>query len=274
MVVYAIFASVSIGKLFMAGIIPGLILTLFFLLAIYLWAKVAPSLGPASIKSKWRERIISLKGIWPVIILIILVLGGMMVGLFSVTEAAGIGAFGCLIIAIIMRKLSIKNITNSLNSTVKTTAMIFVILIGAMVFNYFIVLSGMPIQLSEAINSLSVPPVGILIAILLVYLILGCIMDTMAMTVLTLPIFLPILSNLGFDLIWFGIIFVVMGEFALITPPIGLNVFIIAGMVKEVPMYSLFKGIIPFLISLILLLVILIAFPQVALFLTHISAAK
>jgi TRAP-type C4-dicarboxylate transport system permease large subunit len=148
----------------------------------------------------------------------------------------------------------------------KTTAMLFVILIGAMIFNYFIVMSGVPNHLAGFIGGLAVPPLGILVAILCVYFILGCLMDTMAMTVLTLPIFLPVLANLGFDFIWFGIIFVVMCEFALITPPIGMNVFIISGMVKNVPMYVIFRGLAPFLASLIILIGILIAFPETALF--------
>lgn len=266
MVIYAIFAEVSIGKMFMGGIIPGLILMLLFMGVISIWARVDRQVGPASPRSGWKERILSLGSVWPVGALALIVLGGIWLGVFSATEAAGMGAFGAIVIGLGMRTLKIHNIYLSLVRAAKTTAMLFVILIGAMIFNYFIVMSGVPNHLAGFIGGLAVPPLGILVAILCVYFILGCLMDTMAMTVLTLPIFLPVLANLGFDFIWFGIIFVVMCEFALITPPIGMNVFIISGMVKNVPMYVIFRGLAPFLASLIILIGILIAFPETALF--------
>jgi C4-dicarboxylate transporter, DctM subunit len=266
MVIYAIFAEVSIGKLFMGGVIPGIILTLFFMLGIGIWTKMDPNLAPSSPNSSWTEKLKSLLGIWPVVVLAAIVLGGIWLGVFSATEAAGLGAFGALVIGLLSRTLNLMNIYKSLYATVKTSAMIFIIIIGAMIFNYFIVITGVPNQLAGFVQGLAIPAVGVLIAILLVYLVLGCLMDTMAMTVLTLPIFLPILSNLGYDYIWFGIIFVVMCEFALITPPVGMNVFIVSGMVRDVPMFTIFKGLTPFLISLTLLIIILIVFPQTALF--------
>lgn len=266
MVIYAIFAEVSIGKLFMGGVIPGIILTVLFMLGVTIWTKIDHNLAPSSPDSSWTEKLKALLGIWPVVILAAIVLGGIWLGVFSATEAAGIGAFGALVIGLGTRTLNLNKIYKSLYATVKTSAMIFVIIIGAMIFNYFIVITGVPGQLAGFVQDLAVPPVGILIAILLVYLILGCLMDTMAMTVLTLPIFLPILSYLGFDFVWFGIIFVVMCEFALITPPIGLNVFVVSGMVRDVPMYTIFKGLTPYLIALVILIILLIAFPQTALF--------
>jgi C4-dicarboxylate transporter, DctM subunit len=266
MVIYAIFAEVSIGKLFMGGIIPGIILTMFFMLSIILWTKIDRNVASSSPNAPWAEKLKSLMGIWPVLILAAIVLGGIWLGVFSATEAAGIGAFGALVIGLATRTLHLSKIYLSLYATIKTSAMIFVILIGAMIFNYFIVITGVPIQLADFVQGLAIPSVGILVTILIVYLILGCLMDTMAMTVLTLPIFLPILSNLGYDIVWFGIIFVVMCEFALITPPIGLNVFVVSGMVRDVPMSTIFKGLTPFLLSLIILIIILIAFPQIALF--------
>jgi C4-dicarboxylate transporter DctM subunit len=153
--------------------------------------------------------------------------------------------------------------------TISMTAMIFIILIGAMIFNYFIVLTGIPAELADMVKSIALPRLGVLIVILFVYLILGCIMDTFAMTVLTLPIFLPIVKSLGFDFVWFGVIFVIMIEIAGITPPVGMNTFVVAGMVKEVPMYTVFKGVVPFFFAMMLCVVLIIAFPQIAVILPN-----
>lgn len=267
MVIYAVFAEESVGKLFMGGFLPGILLTLLFIAVIYIWVKISPTTGPRGPQTTWKEKFGAAKDVWPVFILALLVLGGIWGGVFSPTEAAGVGAFAAFAIGLARKQMKLKSVLNSLSETVKTSAMVFTILIGAMIFNYFIVICGIPAQLAAVVESLALPPLGILICILFVYLILGCLMDTMAMTVLTLPIFLPILHNLGFDLVWFGIIFVIMCEMALVTPPIGMNVFIIAGMVKDAPMYSIFRGITPFLIAILVCLALVIAFPQIALFL-------
>jgi tripartite ATP-independent transporter DctM subunit len=267
MVIYAIFAEVSIGKLFMAGVIPGIILTLLFVAGIFIWTRINTNLAPSTPRSTWMERFKSVVGIWQVAILVLIVLGGIWLGIFSATEAAGAGAFAALVLGLFTRKLNTRNIYASVLRAAKSTTMIFVIIIGANIFNYFIVIAGVPNQLALMVEGLSIPPVGILMAILIVYLILGCIMDTMAMTVLTLPIFLPVLSNLGYDFIWFGIVYVVAVELALITPPMGMNIFVVSGMVRDVPMYTIFKGLTPFLIALCILIVMLVAFPEIALFL-------
>ncbi|MDD5703610.1 MAG: TRAP transporter large permease subunit [Dehalococcoidales bacterium] len=266
LVIYALFAEVSIGKLFMSGVLPGIILGILFVLTIFIWTKVNREAGPSGGKFSWIEKFISLKKSWPVIFLAVVIMGGLWTGIFTATEAAGIGAFAAFIIGLSMKNLKTKNVISSLDVTVRTSAMIFTILIGAMIFNYFIVMTGMPAQLATFVENLQIPAVGILIVILSVYFFLGCIMDTLAMTVLTLPIFLPIIHNLGFDLIWFGIIFIVMCEMAMITPPMGMNVFVIAGMARDVPMYTIYKGIGPFIIALVILLAVLISFPQIALF--------
>jgi len=270
MVIYALFAQVSIGKLFIGGVLPGLLLTALFMVSIYIWAKINPAIGPSGTKISWLERIKSIKSIWPVVILAGIILGGIWGGIITAMEAAGVGAFAAFIIGLILKKINWKNTKSSLETTLKTTAMIFTILIGAMIFNYFIVMSGIPTQLAAMVTKASLPSLGVLAVILFIYLILGCIMDTMAMTVLTLPIFLPILTNLGFDLVWFGIIFVIMCEMALITPPIGMNVFVISGMVKEVPMYKIFRGIWPFLGCIVACLILVIAFPQIPLALVNV----
>jgi C4-dicarboxylate transporter, DctM subunit len=265
MVIYALFAEVSVGKLFMSGVIPGLMLAILFIFAIFIWTRISKEIGPAGGRFTWSEKFKSLKGCWPVILLVIVVMGGLWSGIFTATEAAGVGAFSAFAIGLSKKTLNTKNIVNSLDATVRTTAMVFTILIGAMIFNYFIVMTGMPAQLATYVSNLQIPPVTTLVVILCIYFILGCVMDTMAMTVLTLPIFLPVITNLGFDLIWFGVIFIVMCEMAMITPPIGMNVFVISGMVRDVPMYTIYKGIGPFLICIIALLATLIAFPQIPL---------
>lgn len=267
MVIYAIFAEASVGRLFMGGILPGILMTVLLISAIFIWVKMSPTLAPRAKKSSLMERIIAFKDIWPVAILALIVLGGIYGGVFTAMEAAGVGAFGALAIGLILRKIKGPGIISALNNAITTSAMVFVIMIGAMVFNYFIVLSGLPAQLADVVLGFGLPPIGVLFCILFVYFILGCIMDTMAMTVMTLPIFLPILNGLQFDLVWFGIIFVVMCEIALVTPPMGMNVFVIAGMVKDVPMFTIFRGIVPFLMAELTCLGLIIAFPQIALLL-------
>ncbi len=267
MVIYALIAQVSVGKMFMAGLVPGIILTVLFMVAISLWTRLNPHIGPGGAKLARVERIKSITNVWPVVILIVIVLGGIWGGVITAMEAAGVGAFAAFVIGIATKKINLKNTISSLESTIKTTGAIFTILIGAMIFNYFIVMSGIPAWLAAFVGDLVISRYLVLVVILFIYLLLGSIMDTMAMTVLTLPIFLPIMENLGFDLIWFGIIFVIMCEMALITPPIGMNVFVISGMIREVPMYQVFRGIWPFLASIIVILTLVVAFPQIAMYL-------
>jgi C4-dicarboxylate transporter, DctM subunit len=267
MVIYAIFAEVSVGKLFMSGIFPGILMALMMMLTVVIWTKISPSAGPSGSKSTLKDKITSIKSIWPVVILAVIVLGGIWSGIMTAMEAAGVGALATFLIGLLLKKITFQNVISSLRATIKTTAMIFIVLIGAMIFNYFIVMSGVPNQLAAFVGNLSLPPIAILICIIIVYFFLGMMMDTMAMTVLTLPIFLPVLTGLGYDLIWFGIVFVIMGEMAMVTPPIGMNVFVISGMVKDVPMYTIFRGIFPFIAAMLVCLIIVIAFPQIALFL-------
>ena len=266
-IMYAIFANESIGRLYMAGVVPGLMLAAFFMITIFILCKRNPYYGPPSEKTNWRARLISVKDVIPVLILAAIVLGGIWGGLFTANEAAGVGAVMALAIGLILRRITGKKFKDSLMETLTITAMIFAILIGAMIFNYFIVLTTIPAQLSQIVVSLGLPTIGVLIAILLVYVVLGCIMDSFAMTVLTLPIFIPVLNTLGIDLIWFGVLFVIMIEMSSITPPVGINVFVVAGMVKDVSMYTIFRGILPFFLALVTCVILIIAVPQIALFL-------
>ncbi|MDD5702017.1 MAG: TRAP transporter large permease [Dehalococcoidales bacterium] len=268
-IMYAIFAQESVGRLYMAGIIPGLMVSGLFVVSILVRCKMNPALGPKSSLFTWRERLISIKDILPMAALAIVVLGGIWGGIFTANEAAGIGVIMVLVIGLVLRKFSCKNILSALMETLTMTAMVFAILIGAMIFNYFIVMTTIPAQLSQIVASLGFPAIGVLVSILFVYAMLGCIMDSFAMTVLTLPIFLPLINILGFDFIWFGVLFVVMIEMSNITPPIGMNVFVVAGMVKEIPMYTIFQGILPFFFVMILCLVVFISFPQIVMFLPN-----
>jgi C4-dicarboxylate transporter, DctM subunit len=266
-VIYGLVTEQSIGKLFLAGIIPGLLLTALFMLTIYITTRLNRKLGPPGIKSSWKERGIATFNSWPFLILFVLVMGGIWLGIFTPTEAAGIGVVAAFMLVVIKRKLTKGVIIDSLKETAYTTGMIFLLIIGANIFNYFIALSKLPMELANFVSALTFPPYAILAIILFVYLILGCIMDTIAMLLLTLPIVFPAIVALGFDPIWFGVIMVLMVEIALITPPIGMNVFVISGLVKDVPMSDIFRGIVPFFVALIVCVVILIAFPQLCLFL-------
>jgi len=266
-ILYGIYAEQSVGQLFMAGFLPGLLLASLFMLTIYIWSKLSPTIGPAGPKATWRDRLVSLKGIWSIVALVLLVMGGIWGGIMTPTEGGGVGAAGALILALPKKRLSIRSLAQSLTEAAETTAMALFILIGASVFGSFITLSRLPTALANFVTALNFPALGVLVVILIIYAILGCIISTIPMILLTLPIFLPILNSLHIDLIWFGVLLTVMTEMAMITPPVGINVFVLAGMAKDVPMYTIFRGIFPFVLAMVLCLVILVAFPEISLFL-------
>jgi len=266
-VVYGLFAEVSIGKLFIAGIIPGIILVALFSAIIFIWASIDPKSAPPAQKTSWKEKFVCLKDLWAPVLLIIIVLGGIWGGVFTPVEAAGIGAVGALLICIFRKKLTKQSFSNSIMDTIKISGMMFIIMIGAIMFNSFIALTQIPAILSNYIISLEVSPVAVLIILLAFYAIGGCVMDMFGLIMLTLPIFIPILISSGIDLLLFGVLSTIMIEMALITPPIGLNVFILGGMATNVPMYNIFKGSVPFLFAIVALLALVIIFPQIALFL-------
>lgn len=264
-ILYGIITEQSIGKLFLSGILPGILLTALFMIFIYIWVKRNPTLGPGGSKFSWRERLISLKTVWTVLTLFVVVMGGIYSGIFTVNEAAGIGVFVAFLIALVRRRLTRANIVASLMNSLRATGMIFVLIIGAMLFNYFLALSGVTTALADFITNLPVPPIGIIIGILILYLILGCLMDAFAMLLILVPVVYPVVVGLGFDPIWFGTITVIMVETGLITPPIGLNVFIISGMARDVPITRIYRGITPFIIAALICVAIVVAFPQIAL---------
>jgi len=266
-ILYGVIAEESIGKLFTAGIIPGLMLALFYSLAVYLVVRRKPELGPPGPNTSFGEKIKSLKGVWGVIALFLVVIGGMFAGIFTANEAAAVGAFGAMLFMASRGKMNRETVYKALVETGRTTAMIFIILIGAFVFGYFLAVTKIPMTLADFVSALAVSRYVILAFILVVYIFLGCIMDSLAMVLLTVPIFLPVVKSLGFDPIWFGVIMVMVMEQGLITPPVGLNVYVISGVAKDVPLDVIFRGIYPFWFAIIVAIIVLTAFPQLALFL-------
>ncbi|MBA7671134.1 C4-dicarboxylate TRAP transporter large permease protein DctM [subsurface metagenome] len=267
LILYAIIAEQSIGRLFLAGFIPGVLEGVFYMFTIYILCRYNPRMGPPGPRTSFTQKIASLKNTWIVLVLFLLVIGGLYLGVFSPTEAAGVGAFGAFIFALGRRRLGWKAFKGSLSDTGRTTAMVFIILLGAMILNYFLAVTRLPFELAGIIAGLALNRYIILGAILVIYLVLGCVMDSMGMMLLTTPIFLPLIMALGFDPIWFGIIVVRMCEIALITPPIGMNLFVIKGVAKDVPMSTVFRGIIPFVIADVCHVALLVAIPQLSLFL-------
>jgi tripartite ATP-independent transporter DctM subunit len=267
MIFYGLITDASIGKLFIAGIIPGILLTILFLVVILAWVSIKRDAGPAGKKSTWREIFLSIKKLWGIALLALIVLGGLWGGIFSPTEAAGVGAFTAFLITLVYKNNLKQNIIASLMDTVKSTAMIIMILIGSMIFSYFMTASELPDALVNIIVGAHLSPIAVLIMILVIFIFLGCIFDIAALTFVVLPIVFPIVNALGFDPIWFGILYVINAEMALITPPIGMNVFVVYGVAKDVPMYIIFKGIAPFFIAMVVCTTLIIIFPQIATFL-------
>ena len=267
MIIYGILTEQPIATLFIAGILPGLLLTGLFILAVYIVTKIKPGLGPPGPKFSMKERIYSLKDTWSIFSLFLLVIGGLYTGWFTPTEAAGVGAFGAFAITLIKKRLTWDNLKRSLAQTVRTTAMVFLILIGAHIFGYFLTISQIPDQLSIFATEWGLSKYIILAMIIFAYIIMGCFMEGLALMVLTIPIVYPMVLELGFDPIWFGVIITLVMEMSLITPPVGINVFIISGIVKDVPMYVIFRGIIPFWCAMLVCVILLILFPQIALWL-------
>jgi C4-dicarboxylate transporter DctM subunit len=266
LIIYGIIAQESIGKLFIAGIFPGILQVLILIATVYVICKRNPAAGPAGPRASFRERIISLKNIWVMLILFAGVMGGIYMGFFSPTEAGGVGCFGAFAFAMGRRRLHWKGFVEAIYETARITSMTFIIIAGAQIFSRFIAVSRLPVELSTLISEMQLNGYVVIALILFLYLVLGCIMDTIAMMLFTVPIFLPLILSYGFDPIWFGIIATLMAEIALITPPVGINVFVIKG-VANVPMYTIFRGVSVFILAMLVLLIFLIIFPQISLFL-------
>ena len=265
--VYAILTQQDIGKLFMAGIIPGLLAMAMYVLTIFIIVKVKPDWLPRGPATSWSERFAGLKDVWAPLLLFVFVIGGLYGGFFTPTEAGGVGATGAFLLGVLRGKLDRAGILEALLSATRTAAAVFTVLIGALIFGYFLTMTQTPQKLTGFLTELGLGPYGVLALIMVMYLILGCLMDAMAMIILTVPIIFPVIVQLGFDPIWFGIIIVMTVELGLIHPPVGMNVFVIKSVVHDVSFMTIFKGVIPFVLTDLLRLLILIAFPMIALWL-------
>ena len=275
LVIYAILAQQNISTLFMAAFVPGILAVIGYMIAIAIYVRLFPDSGPAQERSSWKQRLQAQQGVWPVLLIFLVVLGGIYGGWFTPTEAAAIGTVGTGFFAFTLGKMRLAELKEVLLGTGVTTAMIFMILLGADVMNAFLAISQLPNFIAETISGAGLPPFLVLAGILVLYLILGCVMDTMSMILLTIPIFFPVIMALDFGLtpegtaIWFGVIALVVVEVGLITPPVGMNVFIINSMARDVPMLESFRGVLPFLISDGVRVLLLIGFPSITLWLVQ-----
>jgi C4-dicarboxylate transporter DctM subunit len=266
-IVYGYLTEESIGKLFIAGVLPGILLSIAFAATVALLCWRNPDIGPPGIPTSWKEKLFATTGVLPALILFLLAIGGLFLGWFSPTQAGAIGAGGALLIGLGRRKLSWRSFFDAGSEGVRTSCMVLFIIAGATVFGKFMAVTRIPFVLAEWLGELPISPMGVMIVIIFIYLIGGCFMDSMALIVLTVPIFFPLVKQLGFDLIWFGVIIVLVGEMGVLTPPVGVNVYVIKGIAPNVPLEHIFKGIFPFLVALIVVTAILLIFPQIATFL-------
>ncbi|MFM1987763.1 MAG: hypothetical protein RJA99_720 [Pseudomonadota bacterium] len=267
MVLYAIMTEQSIGALFAAGVVPGIMATCFYIAAAAIVTARNPELGPPGERSSWAQRLQALKAIWGVVVLFAIVMGGMYGGWFTPTEAAGIGAFGGFLFALLRGTLTVPVLVDILVSSARTTAMLFTILIGASVFASFANFTTMPNDLKDFVEQFQIHPIAVIVAICFVYVLLGTAMEELSMILLTVPIFFPLVTHLGFDPIWFGVLIVCVVEIGMISPPVGMNVFVLRSVLPDVPTSQIWKGVMPFLFADILRLAVLIAFPVITLWL-------
>jgi tripartite ATP-independent transporter DctM subunit len=265
--VYGLITQQDIGKLFMAGILPGLLAMVMYMATISIMCRVRPNFLPTVPKATWEQRLKGLRDVWAPALLFVFVIGGLYGGLFTPTEAGGVGAGGAFILGTLRGRLGKAEIRSSLLQATRTAAAVFTVLIGALLFGYFLTITQVPQSVTGFLTGLGIGRYGVLALIMVMYLVLGCLMDAMAMIILTVPIIFPVVSELGFDPIWFGVIIVMTVELGLIHPPVGMNVFVIKSVVQDVTFSSIFKGVLPFIATDIVRLIILIAFPVIALWL-------
>ncbi len=267
LIVYGLLVEESIGKLFIAGLLPGALLSLFFVATVALICFRHPELGPPAEPTTWKEKIIAAGGIVEAVLLFLLAIGGLFLGWFSPTQAGAIGAGGALLIGLIRRKLTWQSFFEAGKEGLRTGCMVLFIITGAVIFGHFMAISTIPFLLANWVGNLPIHPMAVMAVIIFIYFLGGFFMDSMALIVVTIPIFFPVVQQLGFDPIWFGVIVVLVAEMGVITPPVGVNVFVIKGIAPDIPLNVIFRGILPFLAALIILTVIVTAFPQIATFL-------
>lgn len=272
MIVYSIFTEQSLGSLFIAGILPGVLLAFLFSAMIYIRVSMNPKLAPSATSVNWGQRLASLRHSWGILLIGVVVLGGIYTGIFTVTEAGGAGAFVAFLLVLISRSLSWNSLRTILLNALKTTVMVLFIIVGIMIFTHFLTLSRVPVVVSSFLTELPIGPLPIIILILLFYLFLGMFFDAISMIALTVPVLYPTVIALGYDPIWFGVMCVLMCEIGLITPPVGVNCYVVAGTVPEIPLVTIFRGVMPFVIMNIIAAAVLLIFPQIALFLPRLMA--
>jgi tripartite ATP-independent transporter DctM subunit len=268
-VIYAILTEESIGRLFMAGILPGLLMSLLFIAAIWIVTFRNPAKGPKGEAVSLAQRFDLFLKAAPLLGVILVSIGGIYLGVFTPVEASGIGAGLVIILALVTGKLNRFGFTKAIADTVKTSAMLYLIVVGANVLNPFLAITDIPLALSEMLTHFGLGPYGTLVLILLSYVVLGMFLDGLAMLVVTIPIYYPVILGLGFDPIWFGVIAVIVIEMGMITPPVGLNVFVVRGVAGDVPLATVFAGVLPFLLAMIVTLLLIIAIPGIALWIPN-----
>lgn len=268
-IVYGIQTEQSIGKLFISGIIPGIILAILFMITVYFICRRFPNAGPAGPSTTLGQKLASLKGLIDTIILFIITIGGLFAGIFSPTQAGAIGSAGALVIGLINRELTWQKFVDATKEGLRLSCMILLLIAGATVFGHFITRTTMPILLANWVGTLNVAPIVVMILLIVFWFILGCFIDAMAIIVLLMPIVFPLITNLGFDPIWFGVIVTVLSMTAVVTPPVGVNAYVVKGIARDIPLQTIFKGVMPFLIPFFAGIFILIAFPELSIFLTR-----
>lgn len=269
MIVYGYLTETSVGKLFAAGIVPGLVSVALYMTAIALWMRHRPEMGPAGERVPWARRFALLGDVWGVALLFVVVMGGIFAGLFSPTEGGAVGAFGALLLGLAKRRIDFRALVACITETLRLSAMIFFIVIGVSFFDYFMQASRVPEALSTFVQSLDLSPAMIMAVILIILVLLGCVMDAIAIVFVTTPFIFPIIVDLGYDPVWFGIITVMVVEIGLVTPPFGMNVFVIARLVPEVTTWGAFQGVMPFIAADIIRIALFLAFPGLVLLLPN-----
>jgi C4-dicarboxylate transporter, DctM subunit len=274
LIVYGVLTEQSIGKLFVAGILPAMLVTILFIISIFIWCTRNPKQGPKGERYTFKQKMRSLTKLGETLAVFVLVMGGLFSGLFTPTEAAAVGAFGVLLVSVLRRQLTWASFVDSLYETLKTSCMVMMLIAGATIFGKFFAVTRIPFEIATWVGGLDLHPHAVMAIIILIYFFGGCFMDALAFVMLTIPIFFPVVSSLGYDPIWFGIIIVMVTEMGVITPPVGINVYVVYGVAKnvigEVPLETIFKGILPFLVAVAVGIIILIAFPQIVLLLPNI----
>jgi C4-dicarboxylate transporter, DctM subunit len=266
-IIYGIATEQSIGKLFAAGILPGILLSLLFCIAIMIWAHFRPEIAPRGAKTSFKKKVLALSGVSETALLFLLVMGGLFWGIFTPTEAGAIGAGGAIVLGVARRRLLWKGFGLAVLESTRISCMILVIVAGAITFGHFLAFTRLPFVVANWVAGLPLPKDAIMLLIIFLYVIGGCFMDALAMVLLTIPIVFPLVTAMGFDPIWFGVIIVLVAEMGAMTPPVGINVYVLSGIAKDIPMEIIFKGAFPFVLCVMVCILILMVFPQIALLL-------